>query len=99
MKTKFINEIKEARNNNYIDYLENEKVINMNETPCYLDVNMDNMINFQDNKNIEIFNSGRNNYRISFILAVSGDGHKLPPLVITNLFLFIFNRNSYQKMY
>ena len=68
--------------NNYIEYLENEKVINMDETQCYLDMNMDTTIDFQGNKNIEIINSGRNNYRISIILAVSGDGHKFPPLII-----------------
>lgn len=54
----------------------------MNEKPCYLDMNMDTMIDFQGNKNIEIINSGRNNYRISIILTISGDGHKLPLLVI-----------------
>lgn len=68
LKTKFINEIIDARKNNYIDYLENEKVINMDETPCYLDMNMDTTIDFQGSKNIEIINSGRNNYRISIIL-------------------------------
>ena len=82
LKIKFINEIIESRKNNYIDYLENEKVINMDETPCYLDMNMDITIDFQGNKNIEIINSGRNNYRISFILEFSGEGSKLPPLVI-----------------
>ena len=54
LKTKFINDIINARKNLYIDYLENEKVINMDETPCYLDMNMDTTIDFQGNKNIEI---------------------------------------------
>jgi hypothetical protein len=50
LKTKFINEIIKARKNNYIDYLKNEKVINMDETPCYLYMNLDTTIDFQGNK-------------------------------------------------
>lgn len=82
LKTKFVGEVVEDKKKNYIDFLQNDEVINMDEIPCYLYMNMDTKIDFQGNKNIEIINSGRNNYRISIILEVSGDGHKLPTLVI-----------------
>jgi hypothetical protein len=54
----------------------------MDETPCHLDMNMDTKIDFQGNKNIEIINSGRSNYRFSIILAISGDDNKIRPLII-----------------
>ena len=53
----------------------------MDGIPCYFDMNMDITIDFQGNKNIEIINSGRNNYRISNILTVSGEVDKFLPLI------------------
>ena len=39
-------------------------------------------IEFTGKKNVEILTSGREKYRVSVILAVTGDGYKLSPLVI-----------------
>lgn len=51
----------------------------MDETPCFIDMYYDTTIDFSGNKNIEI---GKEKYRVSVILSISGDGIKLPPFVI-----------------
>lgn len=52
----------------------------MDETPCWLDMNMDTTIDFLGNKHIEIINS--ENYHITIILSICGNGLKLPPFII-----------------
>ena len=71
-----------ARKNLNIEPDEDFQLINMDETPCYLDMSFGNTIDFIGNKNIEIISSGREKYRISVILSIAGDGTKLPPLII-----------------
>lgn len=44
--------------------------------------NSDTTIEFTDKKKVEIITSSREKYRISVILAVTGKGYKLAPLVI-----------------
>lgn len=81
-KTKFIEEIIKTRKELDIGYLDNERVINMDETPCCLDMNMETTIDFSGNKHIEIINSGRHNYSITIILSICNNGLKLPPFII-----------------
>lgn len=45
-------------------------------------MNSEKTIEFTGKKNVEILTSGREKYRVSVILAVTGDGYKLSPLVI-----------------
>ena len=54
----------------------------MDETPCCLDMHTETTIDFSGNKHIEIINSGRENYRITIILSICGNGLKLPPFII-----------------
>ena len=82
LKEKFISETIEKRKNLSILYDESFKLFNMDETACFLDMNREMTIEFINKKNVEILTSGREKYRISVILAVTGDGHKLAPLVI-----------------
>ena len=54
----------------------------MDETPCFLDMIMDTTVDFVGKKNIEVITCGKEKYKISIILSVTGDGYKLPPFVI-----------------
>ena len=53
----------------------------MDETPCFLDMYYETTINFIGNKNVDIQTTGKEKYRISIILAITGDGYKLPIFV------------------
>lgn len=65
-----------------IPYDEDYTIINMDETPCYLEMGFDTTLEFTGKKNVDILSSGLNRYRVSVILAVVGSGFKLPPLKI-----------------
>ena len=65
-----------------IPYDDNYTIINMDETPCSLEMGFETTIDFKGKKNIELISSGRESYRISIILSVVGIGYKLPPLLI-----------------
>jgi len=54
----------------------------MDETPCNLEMGFDTTIDFIGKKNIEVETFGREQYRITIILTIEGDGTKLPPYVI-----------------
>ena len=54
----------------------------MDETPCNLEMGFDNTIDFIGKKSIEIETFGREQYRITIILTIAGDGTKLPPFAI-----------------
>ncbi len=45
-------------------------------------MNYETTIDFIDKKNVETLTSGKEQYRISVILSITGDGNKLPPLII-----------------
>ena len=49
----------------------------MDETPCYISMGFDTTIDFRDNPNIEVETNGKENYRVTTILAMAGDGTKL----------------------
>ena len=54
----------------------------MDETPCNLEIGFETTIDFIGKKSIEIETLGREQYRITIILTIAGDGTKLPPFVI-----------------
>ena len=54
----------------------------MDETPCNLEMGFYTTIDFIGKKSIEIETFGREQYRITIILTIAGDGTKLPPFVI-----------------
>ena len=82
IKNKYIKQIINKRKE--IGILEDEdyRVLNMDETPCYLEMGFDTTIDFKGKKEIEIEIFGREHYRITVILTIAGDGTKLPPLII-----------------
>ena len=59
IKEKFISDIIEQRKNLEILIDEDYKIINMDETACFLDMNSDTTIEFTGKKNVEIITSGR----------------------------------------
>ena len=65
-----------------IPYDDNYTIINMDETPCSLEMGFETTIDFKDRKNIELISLWRESYRISIILSFVGIGYKLPPLLI-----------------
>ena len=82
IKQKFVEKlIKKRKELNILDD-EDFRIINMDETPSYLSMGFETTIDFKDNSNIEIETTGKENYRITSILGVAGDGTKLPPLII-----------------
>ena len=82
IKEKFISNIIEQRKNLEILNDKDFKIINMDETASFLDMKSDTTIEFTGEKNVEIITSWRGKYKVSVILAVTGDGYKLPPFVI-----------------
>ena len=82
LKEEFINQVIANKKKMDILYDEADKIINMDETPCALDIGFDTTIDFIGKKNIDIQTSGREHYKISIILSITGSGIKLPPLVI-----------------
>ena len=54
----------------------------MDETPCFFDMYYDITIDFTGIKQIEIQTLGKEKYRLSVILSISGDGIKLPAFFI-----------------
>jgi hypothetical protein len=78
IKTKFIADIIKARKDLDISFNDNSRIINMDETPCFIDMYYDTTIDFTGNKHIEIQTLGKEKYRLSVILSISGDGIKLP---------------------
>ena len=82
IKNKFVHDLILKRKEINIAPDEDFKVINMDETPCYLEMGFDTTIDFVANKNVEIETTGRSHYRVTVILSIVGDGTKLPPLII-----------------
>ena len=82
IKKKFIEDIISKRKELGILPDEDYRILNMDETPCNLEMGFDNTIDFIGKKSIEIETFGREQYRITIILTIEGDGTKLPPFVI-----------------
>ena len=82
VKAKFINKVIKILKNLNIQCDDNARIINMEETPIFIEMNYSTTIDFIGKKNVEYLTTGREHYRISIILSVTGDGYKLPPFVI-----------------
>ncbi len=52
-----------------IPYDDNNTTINMDETPCQLEIGFNTKLDFKGKKCIDILTTGREHYRISIILA------------------------------
>lgn len=59
-----------------------ELIINVDQTPCYLENPSTLKLDIKGKKNIEIVSFGKENYRITAVLSVSTSGFKLPPFLI-----------------
>lgn len=55
-------------------YDEDYRIVNMDDTGIFLEMGFNTTIDFKGNKNIEIDSYGREQYRITVILAIAGDG-------------------------
>lgn len=82
LQNSFIEEVIMKKKNLNIPYDDNCTIINMDETPVFLEMGFDTTLEFTGKKNVDILTSGREHYRISIMLAVVGNGYKLPPLLI-----------------
>ena len=74
IKSKFIADIIKARKELNIPYNEDCRIINMDETPRFLDMYFDTTIDFVGNRHVEIESMGKEKYRISVILGITDDG-------------------------
>ena len=59
-----------------------DRIINVNETPLYMEIPSNTTIEKNSTNNIEIATFGGEKVRISLILGNGGNGYKLPPLLI-----------------
>ena len=59
-----------------------ECIVNVDETPCYLENPSKETIDIKGKKNIEIVTYGKDKCRITAVLGVTASGYKLPPLLI-----------------
>ena len=82
LKEEFLNQVIINKKKMDILYDEADMIINMDETPCTLEMGFNTTIDFMGKKNIDIQTSGREHYKLSIILAITGSGIKLPPLII-----------------
>ena len=57
-------------------------IINMDETPVYLDMFSDTTIDFVGAENVSIVTTGREKYRLTVLLSICANGWKLPPLIV-----------------
>ena len=78
----FINEVIKHKKIMNIPHEDNNTTINMDETPCFLEMGFNTTLEFRGKKNVEILSSGREHYRISVLLSIVANGTKLPPFII-----------------
>lgn len=71
-ETKFINNVILNKKELDIPPEESYSIINMDETPCFLEMGFNCTIDFTGNKQNEIESSGSEHYKISIILSVGG---------------------------
>ena len=82
LKKEFLSEVAEKRKNLDMNFEDTYLIINMYETPVYLDMVSDTTIDFLGAENVSIETDGREKYRISVLLVICANGWKLPPLVV-----------------
>jgi hypothetical protein len=73
-------------------------IINMDETPVYLDMFSDTTIDFVGAENVSIVTTGREKYRLTVLLSICANGWKLPPLVVVKGESGKTNENKLRKL-
>ena len=53
--------------------VEDYRVINMDETTIFLEMDFNTTIDFRRNKNVDIDTIGKENYKLTVLLTVCGD--------------------------
>ena len=71
-----------SKKNLLIDDNSFDRIINVDETPLYMEMPANTTIEKKGTNNIEVCTFGGEKVRISLILGVSGNGYKLPPVLI-----------------
>ena len=79
LKKEFLLEVAEKRKSLDMNFKDTWLIVNMDETPVYLDMVSDTLIDSIGAENVSIETEGRDKYRISVLLAVCANEWKLPP--------------------
>jgi transposase len=82
LKKEFLNQVAEKRKELNMNFNDTWLIINMDETPVYLDMFSDTTIDFVGAENVSIVTTGREKYRLTVLLSICANGWKLPPLVV-----------------
>ena len=59
-----------------------ERIINVDESPIYLEMPPKKTIEIKGSKNVDIYTFGKEKQRITCVLSIAANGTKLPPLLI-----------------
>lgn len=78
---KFLKDIIAKRNCLYI-FDDLERIINVDESPIYLEIPPKKTIEIKGSKNVDIYTFGKEKQRITCVLSIAANGNKLPPLLI-----------------
>ena len=98
--TDYIIDVRKSINNGgYSDSM----IINMDETPLFLNMSPNKTVTYKGNKSVVIRTTNQEKIRITCILAICGDGDKLAPYIIFKCIkpsyhtLNLLNNNKYVK--
>ena len=74
---KFLNEIIKSRKDSEV-YDNISLIVNVDETPCYLENPLTETVDLKGKKQIEIVTYGKEKCHITAVLSVNASGYKLP---------------------
>lgn len=75
----FLRSVQEARKQSkYPDNM----IVNMDETPMYFDMTTNKTVNLKGAKTVSVRSTGADKRRLTVVLAATGDGKMLPPMII-----------------
>ena len=57
-------------------------IVNMDETPMYFDMTTNKTVNLNSAKTVSVRSTGAEKSRLTVVLAATGDGQMLPPMII-----------------
>ena len=77
----FLKDIITKRNNLGI-FEDIERLVNVDESPIYLEMPPKKTIEIKGSKNVDIYTFGKEKYRITSVLSITASGSKLPSLLI-----------------
>ena len=91
--------IKKRKKLNIIDDSNNlNRIINIDETPVFLELVADKTFEKKGTKNIIIKTNGYEKYHVTIILAITAGGNKLPPVIIFKGLPDKNNEKRYNKL-